>query len=350
MNKYGDTGVPKFQMFGRKRILWFFAAVEVVAVVIAVVVNTDPRQFAPHFIGFTLLLQSAAVSAVVVYLGWRYCRFVLRRRMARFIALVAVAVGAVATYAGVLAVYGPQLPGLAGELSVVLQIANVLPVVAVVLYLVGRHRLRFDSTAHRDDVRKYLLHQRLRDHFLFNALNTTVYLIRPHPRKAVRILNDLCELFRVMLRQEATTTLAEEVEFVKRYIAIEHMRLGERLSIEWRVPDACDMQVSMPAMVLQPLVENAIYHGIETRADGGIVRITIEIAQQRVFFDVRNPVSGGQSIIHADGNRMAQESVRDRLFQTYGTACHFQCEQRHGEYRVAFSIPREKSDEYIDRR
>ena len=327
-------------------VFCFFAVVEVCAVIAAFVATSDPRAFGHHLLGFTLLFQIIAI----VHLGcwcclrrWRRATGVRGAANAGKInagvftepglssGLTGLLAGLVVG-AGVLVVCGRYLPGAAGALSVVTQLLICLAASTLALYVV-RLRQRYVET------REYLLAQRLRHHFLFNTLNTTVYLIGHDSDTAVRILTDLSELFRTMLRQTPMITLAEEAEFTRRYIHIERVRLGNRLSVEWRVPDTKHMHVLVPAMVMQPLVENAIYHGVETRERGGTVRVDIDARHNRVFFEIRNPVGDAALEYHARGNRMAQKSVRERLFHTYGTACYFICEQRHGEYRVTFSIP-----------
>ncbi len=334
-----------FERAGANEFFVFCAAVEVCAVIAATAVTLEPGLFIRHLAGFSLLLQGvAAVGAG----GWRCLRCV-RRGAERNIRAAGAAAPALlsgltvfVTGAWLLAAYGRHLPGAAGELPVVMQLTGAGVASAAALYIVRlrRHHRRLRRSG--ADARKYVLAQRLRHHFLFNTLNTTACLIESRSDIAARTLVDLSELFRVMLRQRPTITLAEETEFVRRYIRIERVRLGNRLGVEWRVPDVKHMRAKVPTMVMQPLVENAIYHGIETCTEGGIIRIHIEIREDRVFFDIRNPVGDAMSASRIEGNRMALKSVRERLFHAYGAACRFTHEQRHGEYRVAFSIPEEE--------
>ncbi len=333
--------------------IWrFCTAVQVCAVIVAVMATRTPSAFLPNLAGFTLLLQGvAAVNAgcwrlpyVSAHIGsdrfrrWPQSRFsgamdlTLPLTLAGFVANVAV-----------LAVCGRYLPGAAGGLPVLTQALGSTAVAGLSLYATRLHGRNERLARSASEMTGYLLAQRLRHHFLFNSLNTTVGLVRRHPDVAMRNLEDLSELFGVMLKQKPTTTLAEEIQFVRRYIYIERVRLGARLGGEWRVSGPECLDAKMPAMLIQPLVENAVYHGIEPREEGGIIRIEIEVRDGRVFFDIRNPVGGAMLFPRTEGNQMAQKSVRERLARVYGPACRFKSERRRGEYHVAFSIPKEKT-------
>ena len=212
---------------------------------------------------------------------------------------------------------------------------------AVSLYVVHLRRQNHRLRQSEAESRGRMMAQQLRHHFLFNTLNTTACLINTRPNLATHILTDLSELFRAMLQHKSAITLAEETQFVRRYLRIERNRLGGRLGVAWRVPDAGHLRVKVPPMTLQPLVENAIYHGIETRKQGGVVYIGIEAREKRTIVHIRNPVEDAVSTGRAEGNRLAQKRVAERLFHTYGAAARFTRELHCGEYRVTFFIPRE---------
>ena len=150
--------------------------------------------------------------------------------------------------------------------------------------------------------------QRIRYHFLFNTLNATVCLIKPRPDVAETTLENLSEIFRTMLSQEKQTTLAEEIRLARRYVEIERLRLGERLHVEWRLDCGETDAIRVPALILQPLIENAIYHGIEKQPTGGTVHVAVVRRGRRLVIHVRNPVSGTDR--HRRGNRVAQKNIR----------------------------------------
>ena len=113
------------------------------------------------------------------------------------------------------------------------------------------------------------LQARIRPHFLFNSMNTIASLTRTNPRLAERAVEDLADLFRASLGHQETVKLSEELEFTRRYINIEELRLGNRLQVEWQVDETIPSHATVPALILQPLVENSIYHGIEPQTSGG---------------------------------------------------------------------------------
>ena len=118
-----------------------------------------------------------------------------------------------------------------------------------------------------------VLQARIRPHFLFNSMNTIASLIRSNPELAEHTIMDLADLFRASLKKNSpTVTLAEEIAMAQQYQRIEELRLGDRLKVNWQI-DALPADAHMPRLLLQPLLENAIYHGIETQPEGGSVEV-----------------------------------------------------------------------------
>lgn len=159
------------------------------------------------------------------------------------------------------------------------------------------------------------LQSRIRPHFLFNSMNIIASLIQVDQDKAEQAVEDLSELFRASLRAEGEVSLDEELMLCQRYVNIEALRLGDRLQVEWRmhkVPES----VRIPLLTLQPLIENAIYHGVELRSEPSRVRISVDYTGQEVVIIMTNPVAPktGQS----RGNRMAIGNIRQRLQAHYG--------------------------------
>jgi two-component system sensor histidine kinase AlgZ len=154
------------------------------------------------------------------------------------------------------------------------------------------------------------LQSRIRPHFLFNALNTALALVRVDPDRAERVLEDLSALFREALADSgASVSLAEEIDLAQRYLAIEQVRYGSRLRVEWDVDPAAGA-ARVPPLVLQPLVENAVRHGVEPSRDGGSVWIRAAARRGHAIVLIRNTVPDEPS---RPGAGMALANVRERL-------------------------------------
>ena len=181
------------------------------------------------------------------------------------------------------------------------------------------------------------LQSRIRPHFLFNTLNTAVALVRIDPARAEGVLEDLAELFRVALADSGSgsVTLASEIELARRYLAIEQLRFGERLRLDWQLDAATDA-ARLPPLVLQPLLENAVRHGIEPAEAGGQVRVRTRSRLGRAEITIDNSVSGAAS---RPGHGLALANVRERLRLLHDLDAQFEVEQGDGRYRVRIVVP-----------
>jgi two-component system sensor histidine kinase AlgZ len=202
-------------------------------------------------------------------------------------------------------------------------------------YVRHQHALREQA---EERMRIEALQARIRPHFLFNSLNTIASLIHRRPDEAEEAVLDLAELFRSTFGKKSRITLAEELDIVRRYLAMEQLRLGGRLQVLWDIPPALD-DVELPALVVQPLAENAIYHGIEPLAEGGSVRISARREVDTVHIHVSNPRPGGTRPAHARGNRVAMDNIRQRLSLAYGQAAALKVEETAAEYCVTLILP-----------
>jgi two-component system sensor histidine kinase AlgZ len=168
------------------------------------------------------------------------------------------------------------------------------------------------------EARLQALQARIRPHFLFNSINAVLSLIRQDPRRAELALEDMAELFRVLMADNRELTpLAREVELCRQYLGIEQLRLGARLRVEWQL-DAMPRDALVPPLVLQPLLENAVYHGIEPRLEPGTIVINIAAVRDELHAVLRNPFRPDGD--RHEGNRMALANIRERL------ALHFDAE------------------------
>lgn len=185
------------------------------------------------------------------------------------------------------------------------------------------------------------LHARIHPHFLFNTLNTAVALVRQRPGAAEQILLDLCDLFRVALSAPHEVPLASELELTRRYLDIERLRLGDRLAVDWQVPEALP-ELTVPALSIQPLVENAVRHGIEHRADGGRIELRVTVDPHAVAVSVRNPLPPPGVAVH--GHRIGQSAVRARLQASHPQA-DLQTASDAAGYQAVVTFPRSPGDQ-----
>ena len=181
------------------------------------------------------------------------------------------------------------------------------------------------------EARLQALQARIRPHFLFNTLNSVLSLMRSDPGRAETALENLAELYRgLMADNRQLSTLGRELELARAYLDLETLRLGERLNVDWRVDNAPG-EASLPALVLQPLLENAVCHGIEPHAESGRIGVDIFAREGLLNVVVRNPCRPEAAPRQAPsrrGNRMALSNIRERL------ALHFDAEARLSAHRV----------------
>lgn len=183
------------------------------------------------------------------------------------------------------------------------------------------------------------LQSRIRPHFLFNTLNSAIVLVRLDPARAEAVLEDLSELFRAALaggEERLTATLREEVELARRYLEIEHVRFGERLRVEWDLDAQAD-GARLPPLLLQPLVENAVRHGIEPMPGGGVVVVSTRARHGMAEIVVRNPV--GEARTQAPRHGLALRNVRERLRLMHDVAADFRIHQGNGRFEVKIVVP-----------
>lgn len=188
------------------------------------------------------------------------------------------------------------------------------------------------------------LQARIRPHFLFNSMNLIASLLRRDPEVAERAVLDLSDLFRAALSAgDDNSTLRGECELAERYLEIESLRLGERLQVRWERSEPLPWDLSMPQLVLQPLVENAVLHGISRLPKGGTVRIALQQVGQRLQVSVSNPAPapGAAGLPLSSGNGHAQQSTAHRLAHRFGPGTKMAGAWRDGYYECVISIPLE---------
>lgn len=181
------------------------------------------------------------------------------------------------------------------------------------------------------------LQANIRPHFFFNTLNTVSSLIAIDPDKAERMLLDLAQLFRAVLKQDdSLILLQDEIELGKRYLDIEQVRLGERMRVYWHMPKPLPA-IKVPQLLLQPLLENAVYHGIAPSVEGGQIDIDLHEEKQQWRLEIRNTkVASGTT----GGNRIAQANIAARL-EALGQGARLQIDESAAQYRVQLWLPKD---------
>ncbi len=161
------------------------------------------------------------------------------------------------------------------------------------------------------------LQSRIRPHFLFNSLNSIASLIPENPDAAEAATVDLADLFRAALRRaDRSVSLGEELDLGRKYLAVEQQRLGERLKLEWKT-ERLPRDADMPSLILQPLLENAVYHGVQPSSHGGTITVSGAKDDRMVMLVIRNPLPDPDARQQREGNHLALQNIRERLYYHY---------------------------------
>lgn len=280
-------------------------------------------------------MASVTGGALPATLLWLIAACLLKKPLSRLpTAWQYVAGAALGALAGL---YGCGLLVLVGVLDpppwVASGFAGALLSAALVSALVWRARGRTPAAT---AARLSELQSRIRPHFLFNTLNSAIALVRAEPAKAEALLEDLSDLFRhALIDQGESVTLAAEITLAQRYLAIEQVRFGERLQLEWQLDPAAN-SAQLPPLLLQPLVENAVKHGVEPSATGAQVKVSTQLRGSRVVIKVTNTVPAGQG---ERGNGVALANVRARLRLLHDVQGQFRAGLKNGVYQVRIELP-----------
>lgn len=185
------------------------------------------------------------------------------------------------------------------------------------------------------EARLQALQNRIHPHFLFNSLNSVLALIPSQPAQAEQLLEDMCELFRAILEDHhSTVSITQELEWCKRYLSIEQIRLGERMILHWESPHQLPA-VRVPPLLIQPLIENAITHGISLV--GGVLYVGIVVHPRRLAICIKNPLP--QKELGVSGHHLALENIRQRLALYFGEKAVLNTQRSSHEYQTDLTLP-----------
>ncbi len=204
------------------------------------------------------------------------------------------------------------------------------------LYVQHQWRKNIEATA---TSRYQALQSRIRPHFLFNCMNTIASLTRKSPELAEQSVEDLADLFRASLLEPTELyKISEEWRLCQHYLRIEKHRLGNRLDVVWDI-DTLPDDALVPPLSLQPLIENAIYHGIERLPEGGTIVIKGEFKGNSFHLNFTNPVPPANIEDTHKGNKHAQENIGQRLNAIFGQESKLIFRNTDKHYIVELTLP-----------
>ncbi len=334
--------------FGSGTIAWrLLVLAQVIAIVLAVSRNDQLNQAAWN--DFLLMTAFALLIAICSILSLKVISPAISRMRvevgALMIFLVLMLVTALVVEGAVWGMHYLQAtpqrwPHWHGSLLVrTLTISAVISVL-VLRYFTISHRAKIESEA-QERSRLEALQSRIRPHFMFNSLNSVASLIPSDPELAEKALQDLADLFRVLLADpRKMVPITAEGELARQYLDIEKLRLGDRLQVKWTASNV-PRSAQIPSLTLQPLIENAVYHGIEPSFAGGTIDIqmwsenndTLNVMISNPLAEVTNQ---GQ---HRKGNQIAMNNVQERLVRHFGGKASLQYFEQLGNYHVKIQMP-----------
>ncbi len=332
--------LPDFCAAGTLFIVLLVA--ELVAIVLTLAAHAPPGEFLltlSKISFFVLWLALLGVAVMCQLRGWLERAGKTRAFVASFVMLEILCL--------VLAELAWQLPVRVAGISVIDDthtdfLLRTLAISSIFIALAMRY-LYVSSEWRRSIVleaqaRISALQALIRPHFLFNSMNTIASLTRTDPRQAEEAVEDLSDLLRASLSGNRNrTTLKEELEVAAIYNRIEKLRLGDRLRLRWDIDDL-PMRARIPSLTIQPLIENAIYHGIELLPDGGDVSVIGKRDGKYLTIAVTNPVAPGKQR-DKDGNKMALTNIRQRFELAYGNRASVDVDQGDDTYSVTLRFP-----------
>ena len=328
----GRQSLPDFRNFGV--MLRILLGVNLLALAVAFVQSPDWAEWMTRYVEMAALVQPLLLAVLGLLAGLRNPLRALPLRLGQ--ASVVALVGGLAFAQQIFW----QSLGF-GDGGNPLRPVILAAAASVVLLVYFELRARAYSPA-QTEARLAALNARIRPHFLFNSLNAVLSLIRARPQQAEAALESLSDLFRAAMRDPGElVSLADEIALGKQYLDLEKLRLGDRLKIEWEVLDV-PSDLKVPPLMLQPLLENAVYHGIEPAPEGGTVRIRFARNRDELQIELANPC--GADAANSAGNRMALSNIRERLDLYYDLEARLETRQDtlpdgRCEYRVQIFLP-----------
>lgn len=328
---HSPDALPDFRSLGV--LLRTLVFCNVAGVLLGVMRSSSWNSLLTDFMGIAATLQPALLaSLLLLYAASPYlARLPYRWGVAGVFALVAPVVVLTARIGDLL--YGA--PYEHGGFTLARYLVAASAVTVSLLYYFRLRAIGLSPSVY--EARVQALQARIRPHFLFNCINTVLSLIRSDPRRAETALEDMSDLFRMAMAHDAALVpLREEIELARRYLALEQLRLGERLRFTWRQTDLPN-DALVPPLILQPLLENAVYHGIEPMTDGGEIAVQLERKGGTIEIAVRNP--NEKVAYRRTGNKLALVNIRERLDLLFDIEAQYTVDDGPDYYQVKIVMP-----------
>lgn len=333
--------IPNFCQW--RSLLTLMFLMEMVALVLVLANPTANDLFLAHFVLISLYLQWLGVCVAGVLCLARRWLHVARAGLVFFVCW-----GLILTVTACISDLGYRVAGIAIDaaylsdetrIEFVLRNVAVSAIVGLLMlrYFWARDQWRNQVTA-EGEARYQALHARIRPHFLFNSLNSLAALIPIKPQAAETMVEDLADLFRVSLdTRHRLVPLSEELDLVRKYLRIEQTRLGSRLGADWDVPESL-MNAQIPLLTIQPLVENAVYHGVAKVTGIATIAIRAHDNGRHMLIDVENPLPPDDRPGHT-GSRTAVENIAQRVRLIYGEGASLTLDRGDGVFRARLRLP-----------
>ena len=329
--KLSPDALPNFRNLGAT--LRIVLLVNIAALLFALAQASSAQDILRRFIDSSSLLQPVLLTNLLLL-------YILNDWLARQIYwqgfVISVLFVVIVTFT--IAYFGADLfmPLSASPLFYLLRNVLLSGSLAVLILFYFKLRAMSLSTA-LHDARLQALQARIRPHFLFNSINAVLSIVRADPKRAESALEDMADLFRMaMAENREMVALSREISLTKQYLELEQLRLGERLVVNWHIAEGLD-EAMIPPLILQPLLENAVYHGIEPLAEGGTIEIKLQHSGKELHLDVHNPCRG-QCAAH-NGNKMALENIRERLALKFDVEAKYEVKSGSNFYHVHIQLP-----------
>jgi len=328
---------------GVRTVFAVVISAELLAMVLALAAGSGVNQFWTELSVRSLYVQWIALSSaglICLLRRWLGC---MSHTLAGIVAWLLILMVALLVVEMTVWLIPRELFSTHGHEDLLLETMGVSGIIGALIlrYLYENHQQKQRELA-ESCAKLQALQATIRPHFLFNSINTIISLIRVDPGQAETTLHDLSDLFRASLSDESrSSTLDDELQLMRQYLEIEQQRLGDRLQIHWDL-DELPGTVPMPALTLQPMAENSIYHGIEPSVNGGEITLHGRYRKGVIALAVTNTLPSDGSASQRKGNHMALENVRQRLQVRFGDLAGASTGMVDGKYQVRIWFPAQK--------